>query len=418
MHNSPLFIRYSRVRTIYQLIEFRLYNIYELISINFYREWSGDGIKTIIISDIVGCVTEHLTTFALLSSTSVCDVDIGEINKSLIRAASYTLLSLSLLFLIASVIVFLVSWRKIFRLDINIMNFNHSISLSLAIFVSIFGSESFTKTPIICHFVAFLLHFFWTNIFLSSLSISILVFYSIWIVGINHLARRLSPYLIPISWSLSAVWAVIWLGYGIGNNNYINTKSQDNPSCEEPCSISTRSNLIFALIVPIIVIILINLSVLLLDLLKIRQAFNNRDIHEKELVRLWRVAFGGLLLVPSLGLPFFLSIPLSFSHLFKEHVPLYLILYWANLLTTAPIGILHFFLVTYQTPEASLPKCIRSDKGKQVLTADTSLPSHSLPLPISSKPASLNFNVIRPKPKVNGAVAVLVIQNELDDSEV
>ena len=165
----------------------------------FFREWSSDGIKTIIINDIVECVTEHLTTFALLSSTSICDVNIGEIHRSLIQTTSYILLSLSLLFLIASVILFLISWKKIFRLDINILNFNHSIALFLAIFVSIFGSESFTEVPIVCHCIAFLLHFFWTNVFLSSLSISILVFYSIWIVGIKHLSRKLSPFLIPIS---------------------------------------------------------------------------------------------------------------------------------------------------------------------------------------------------------------------------
>ena len=389
--------------------------IFDLIDFDgfLFREWSSDGIRTITMDDTVECVTEHLTTFALLSSTSICDVDIGEIHRALIRAASYTLLSLSLLFLSASVILFLVSWRKIFRLDINILNFNHSIALFLAIFVSIFGSESFTKVPIICHCIAFLLHFFWTNVFLSSLSISILVFYSIWVVSVKHLARKLSPYLIPISWSLSAVWAVIWLGYGIGNNNYINTKSQDNPDCEEPCSISTRSNLIFALIVPIIVIILINLSVLLVDLFKIRRVFKNKDRNERELVRLRRVAFGGLLLVPSLGLPFFLSVPLSFSHLYKDHIPLYLILYWANLLTTAPIGILHFFLVTYQTPEAKFPMCSHFNRSKQLSTLDTSLPTHSLPRPISSKPVSLNLNVVRPNSKVNGTV----IRNDLVDSE-
>ena len=363
------------------------------------RTWSRTGITTITRNNDIECVTEHLTTFALLSSTSVCDVEIEDIHKALLQATSYTLLSLSLLFLLASIVMFLISWKKIFRIDINVMNFNHNIALFLAIFVSIFGTETLSEHRIVCHGVAFLWHLLWTNVFLSSLCISILVFYSIWIVGIKHSAKKLSPYLIPISWSISVVWSLIWLAYGLANNNYINERSPDKPDCKESCFLSTRSSLIYTLIVPVIIIIGINLFILFLILLKIRQVFKNKDRNEKELVRLRRVAFGGILLVPSLGLPFLLSIPLSLSHLYKGSIHLYLFFQWTNIISTATIGILHFFLVTYQTPEVKLPSCIRSRRSKEPVTSDTFLPSSSQ---ISQqKPAPLKLNVIKTKPSAN-----------------
>ena len=349
------------------------------------------------------CISEHLTTFALLSSTSICDVRIEDTHKSLLQATSYTLLSVSLLFLLASIVTFLVSWRKVFRIDINVLNFNHSIALFLAIFVSIFATEIFHENTVMCHIVAFLWHFLWTNVFLSSLSISVLVFYSIWIVGIKHLAKKLFPFLIPISWSISAVWAIIWVIYGTVTNNYLNKNSKSN--CEESCTLSTQSRLVYSLIAPVLVILAVNLIILFLNLFKIRQVFRNRDRDEREIVRLRRVALGGLLMVPSLGLPFLFSIPLSFSHLYKDNTSLYLFFQWVNLITTATIGILHFFLVTYQTVELKFPNWFRSNRGKQLVTSDTSLPSSSLK---SIQPPTLKFNVVKKELKVDSSV----IQNE------
>ena len=162
------------------------------------------------------------------------------------------------------------------------------------------------------HFEAFVLD----ECFLSSLSIYILVFYSIWIVGIKYLDRKLSPYFIPISWSMSIVWALTWLAYGIVNENYINNNpdSSENfankPDCKEPCMLfkfNVRTGCASDNILTI------NILILFLNLFRIRQVFKNKDRSERELVRLRRVAFGGLLLIPSFGLPFLTSIPLIFT---------------------------------------------------------------------------------------------------------
>ena len=289
--------------------------------------------------------------------------------------------------------------------------FQYSIVLSLAIFVSIIGTDLASKDRFVCHVTAFLSHFLCSSVFLSSLSITILVFYSIWIVGIKHQAKKLSPYLIPISWTISGIWALIWLAVGLANDMYIKSNI-DGHECTELCQLSTQSRLIYALIVPIVVIICVNLCIFFLNLFRIRQVFKNSDRNEMEIVRLRKVAFGDLLLVPSLGLPFLLWILLSFSplYIYEEHGLLVtVILIWVDMISTGSIGITHFLLVTYQTPEVRLPKFIRLNRGGKLFTSQTSSSNSRVP---RQEPV-LKFNVVK-KPKID----CIVIENENTETKV
>ena len=371
------------------------------------------------------CITTHLSVNALLSISYTCYLDT---HTTVFLAMRYTLWSVSLLFLIATIIAFLYSWKQVFRIDINILNFNYSIVLSLAILVSIIGQDLASKNRYVCHVSAFLSHFLWTSVFLSTLSITILVFHSIWIVGIKHQPRKLSPYLIPISWTISGIWALIWLAVGLAKNMYIDSDiiGYDNTECPELCELSTEVNLIYAFIVPIIVIIIINLVILILNLLKIRKVFKNSDRKEIEIVRLRKVAFGGFLLVPSLGLPFLLWIPLVLTpfYLYENHgieflkyisesyydsYVFYIILVWLSMIATGTIGITHFVLVTYQTPEVRPPKLFRCNRGGKVSTFQTSSSNSRIP----RQAPVLKFNVVK-KPKID----CIVIENENTETKV
>ena len=87
--------------------------------------------------------------------------------------------------------------KQFFSHYINVLHFNLTLILLLAIIslpLFILAYESLDR----CLAVTFLLLFLWTNVFISSLSIAILVFYSIWIVSIKNTARKLYKYLIPI----------------------------------------------------------------------------------------------------------------------------------------------------------------------------------------------------------------------------
>ena len=69
---------------------------------------------------------------------------------------------------------------------------------------------------------------------------------------------------------------------------------------------------------------------------------------------------------------------------------------------------LHFFLVTYQTPELKFLNWIRSHRNKELVTTDTSLPSSS------PKSHHNPFNVVRKIPQVNGSI----INNEHAEHQV
>ena len=343
----------------------------------------------------VKCVTEHLTTFAVLFLPSKSGGrDNSGIERRILTVTSYTLLAISFLFLLTSVVIFCISGKAFFAIDINIAHFNHAVSLLLAVSCFILlVVQSASKIHWLCTVAAFFLHFLWTNVFLSSLSIAILVFYSIWIVSIKHTARKLSKYLIPIGWFASLVWSLVWLIYGKSTKEYLQVDSH-NGSMEDDyeysCFLSTENYLILSFLIPIYIILLLNGSVLIVSLFKIRSALKLNKSSESELKTLCRVSIGAILLVPALSLPFICAIPLSFSNLIGDSAVT--VFEWAYILSNAPIGIVHFLFITYQIPETKLPKfsrCNRSQQPTPFSAIESSKGSLDRKLPI-------HFNVVRP----------------------
>ena len=350
------------------------------------------------------CVTEHLTTFAVLFLHSKpMSSDNSGIDGMILIVISYTLLAISFLFLLASLVIFSISGKKFFTVDINLSHFSHAISLLLAVGSFLFLFQSASKTPWLCTVAAFLLHFLWTNVFVSSLSIAILVFYSIWIVSIKHTARKLSKYMIPIGWSVSLVWSLVWLTYGRLTKEYFQVVSSNcskEEDCEYSCFLNTENYLILSFLIPIYVILLLNGSILLVSLFKIRLALKLKNSSESELTTLCRVSIGAILLIPALSLPFLFAIPLSFSKLIGESAVT--VFKWLYILANAPIGIVHFLLITYQIPEAKLPKFSRSNLSQQPNSnslTESSKCSQDRNLPI-------HFNVVRPQRASNAESTV------------
>ena len=359
------------------------------------RIWSSQGITTIIgMNGTVECITDHLTTFAVLFSPSKsCDRDSSGVGRQILIVSSYSLLAISLLFLLTSLVIFSMSGKRFFLADINILHFNHTISLLLAVGCFIFLIQSASKLHWLCTVVAFLLHLLWTNVFLSSLSIAMLVFYSIWIVSMKHTARKLSKYLVPIGWSLSILCALVGFAYGRLTNEYLQVDSHNESiedDCEYSCFLSTENYLIWFFLVPIYVILLLNGSILIVCLFKIRLALKNKHKFESELTTLRRVSIGAILLIPALCLPFIVAIPLSLSQLFSESM--IIVFEWAYIISNAPIGVVHFLLITCQIPEAKLPKCFHSKTSQQPTTFSmTQSNADSL-----VRKQHIHFNVVHP----------------------
>ena len=283
------------------------------------------------------------------------------------------LLSISLLFLLISLVVFIISGKLFFSVDVNILHFNYTLVLILALVCFIFGIELAKNVSWLCISIAFLLHFLWTNVFMSSLSIAIRVSYSIWVVGLKHRARNLSQYLIPISWCVSFVWAIIWLIYGLLLDGYIDSGIEDDNQCEinemsnkSDCFIGAESDLIWTFLTPLFAILLINSTLLILSLYKIRLALKRQDESEGELKRLRKVARGGVSLVPALGLFFIFSLPLAFSELYKDVILLYTAFEFIFIIFVAPIGILHFIFITCQLQESKIAMLLSNKNSYQL----------------------------------------------------
>ena len=377
-----------------------------IVTITFIiRDWSTEGIATVIRTNGgIECTTNHLTTFAVLfSSGKQCDRDPNDIWRVILTITSYTLLAISLLFLFSSVAIFLLSGKPFFSVDINKMHFNHSLSLFLAVGVFIFFVQSASEIPWLCTAVAFLLHFLWINVFLSSLSIGILVFYSIWIVSVRHTAKKLHKYLVPIAWCASLVWSLVWFAYGKLTNQYLSLDAHNgtiDKDCEYSCFLNSENYLHLSFLVPVYVILLLNTIILCLCLFKIRLALKNRHRFENELSRLRRVSIGAILLIPAFSLPFIISIPLSLS---KDNGTLHLVFEWAFILSNAPIGVIHFLLITFQIPEARIPKFFRSNAPQQ---SSTSMTEASVAKMSPNTIPSLHFNVVNPRGSNNDNITV------------
>ena len=289
---------------------------------------------------------------------------------------------------------FIISGKQFFSHDINVLHFNHTLTLLLAIlslplFILILFSLNW------CLAVTFFLLFLSTNVFISSLSIAILVFYSIWIVSIQHTARKLYKYLIPIGWRVSFFWAVGWLVHDIFRDPCESQVKQ----C--PLLFNTNFRIGWAFIAPMTGILLINTVSLLLSLIKIWFVLKRKNSHEGEFKRLWKVAIGGILLIPALGLSFISIVVISMVaiEIVRENKELNITLAIPIIiLINFVIGIVHFILITCQIKETVLRKCCCYCKNRCFKKTVPQL-AHSL-----------HLNVVRRNPRTKQQTNETVIQ--------
>ena len=323
----------------------------------------------------VQCTTriQNIRTMALGVFIITQEVRVGLISLTVIMSL------ISLLFLVSSLVIFIASGRKFFSHDINILHFNNTLSLLIALI-----SVAFFPLPMyysvfepICIPVKFFLHFLWTNVFLSSLSIAISVFYAIWIVSINRTAKKLSIFLIPIGWGVSLVWAAAWTTY----------RSITGDFSMLYCFFSDKTNFEFpwVILAPMIAILLINTALLIASLFKVWLVLRKQSSQQGELKRLRKVVISGILLIPALGLPFITLLVIQMYEAPEgiNKLELNILAFICIMLINSPIGIIHFILITCQLGETIIRKyccCCRKVTAAQI--------AHSL-----------HLNIARPKPK-------------------
>ena len=376
------------------------------------RDWSSEGLSTQYNNSgntlqcstyIQGTTTIRVSVMLGSSYVNTTERRIVAWNVFLYLLIFFGIIAfISVLLLLSSVVIFIISGKQFFSHDINVLHFNLTLTLLLAIIslpLLILAYESLDW----CLAVTFLLQFLWTNAFVSSLSIAILVFYSIWIVSIKHTARKLYKYLIPIGWSVSFFWAIVWL---VSDILQIST-------CESPskkCPLIFSSGLLggWKFLAPMIGILLINTVLLILSLIKIRFALKRRSSYEGEFKRLRKVAIGGILLIPALGLPFISLVFISIvavkivrdNKIIGERFVLLIIT-----LINSSIGIVHFILITCQIKETILRKCCCYCKNR---CCKKTLPQLA---------HSLHLNVVRRNPRTKQQTNYNIFQEPVSTND-
>ncbi|KAI6648880.1 Latrophilin-3-like [Oopsacas minuta] len=266
--------------------------------------WLSEGIITKFDGNgdgSVECITSHLTTFAVLVTFN-SDVRLTDIEKQVLAYISAVLCGLSLATLATSAILYLCIGKKFFRTDINIIQLNFVISLTLALIaffllsIPYFAEIDYNNIPpAVCTGIALINHYCWLSVFCwnfcQALHIVIILF------GNKLPFKRHYLLVIVIGWSLPIPIVVITLGMGLAFGSYLNTS-------DELCYLNTENGLIWALLGPLYVLILINMSILILITIVSIYVQRNR---RKKPTYLWRLIFGIATTIPLLGLPWILG---------------------------------------------------------------------------------------------------------------
>ena len=136
--------------------------------------WSDEGLRTDEMDNVTFCYTDHLTSFAVF----VTPRDLGPDNR-IASIVSYAVVSISFISLIVSLVLFILSGKKFFKVEANIVYFNYCLSLTLAFGLFLFGIETGKFNEIVCKIIAFLLHYLWLSVFVWTLCNGILIIYKL-----------------------------------------------------------------------------------------------------------------------------------------------------------------------------------------------------------------------------------------------
>ena len=140
--------------------------------------WSTQGLTTIPSDkNLTYCYTDHLTSFAVFVTPR--KLEGSEDLKRVASIISYVLVSISFIFLIISLILFLMSAKTFFKVEANIIYFNYALAMTLAFGLFLFGIETGTINHTLCVIIAFLLHYLWLAVFVWTLCNGILIIYKL-----------------------------------------------------------------------------------------------------------------------------------------------------------------------------------------------------------------------------------------------
>ena len=303
------------------------------------QAWESSGITTMVDREngVVTCQISHLTSFAVLTLTR--ESTANEVETRALRVVSYILLSLSLISLFISLILFILSGRRFFDVEMNRMYFNYALALTLAISSFIFGVNLGVLNNIWCIISTILVHYFWLSVFTWGLSIAILISYLMTLGVLNR--KTLFWPLFVLSWILPIPIVLITMIIGLVRGNYVRLN--------ENCFLSL--GYIWSLIGPIIAIIVLNSIGFFIAIVRIIQFSIRKSGNDKKanFAAIKPPLIAACLLLPILGIPW-IVILLDFI-LGAANVST-TIFEWVFLLLIGPSGVV--FLLAFTIPNQAV----------------------------------------------------------------
>ncbi|KAI6659586.1 Neurotrypsin [Oopsacas minuta] len=246
--------------------------------------------------------SEHIYITCLPGGTAILVLDVF----------SYILISISFISLIISLILFCIAGRAFFRVETNIIYFNYCIAMLLATGIFLFGIPTRKFNRGFCMSIAFVLHYTWLAVFTWTLCIGILIMFK-FVISVMS-TRKIYPYLIVFGWVFPIIIPIITIS--ITHSYYVNESKH--------CFLNNDGGVIWALIAPILIILIINAVFLVIAIVKIiytkKSSQNNEqtDIMKDALIT-------ALVLTPVLGIPWlFLLLNVSIQHIALQYIFIFL----------------------------------------------------------------------------------------------
>ena len=312
--------------------------------------WDTTGVTIVLGNNGVVCLTSHLTSFAVLTLTR--ESTANEVETRALRIVSYILLSLSLIALLISLILFILSGRRFFDVEMNRMYFNYALALTLAISSFIFGVSLGVLNNIWCIISTILVHYFWLSVFTWGLCIAIYISYLMTLGVLNR--KNLFWPLFVLAWILPIPIVLITMIIGLVRGNYVRLN--------ENCFLSL--GYIWSLIGPIIAIIVINSIGFFIAIVRIIQFSIGKSGNDKKtnFAAIKPPLIAACLLLPILGIPW-IVILLDFI-LGAANVST-TIFEWVFLILIGPSGVV--FLLAFTIPN----QAVRTTLGGKICGSNT-----------------------------------------------
>ena len=350
--------------------------------------WDSDGVVTVFANGIVTCQTSHLSAFSVLVIPSTPTTPSGNTSGNTsgtppgtqnlaLRIISYILLSLSLIALVISLILFIVCKKSFFKEELNRMYFNYAVALTLAVTTLIFGVNIGVLNEVLCIIISIWFHYTWLALFSWSLAIAILITY---MLTFAVKSKKIFWLLFALAWLLPLPIVIITLIFGVFRGDYVRR--------DENCFLSLEY--LWSLLAPILVIIILNTIAYVVCIIRIIM-FSINKVASDISPNLKQALISGIILLPVLGVPW---IVILLNFIIAQFTPDSPVFVWVFLLLNGPVGVV--FFAVYTLPN----KAVQHTIWTKILRKDTELPrrtkveeKHDIPL-----------EQVQPKPRTRDVI--------------